>query len=101
MPNVSPDAKKVKAKRHWRMPNFLAQARLLAGSDWRAGMLLYRIKQVWDGTKERRLHRCGAEWVAMSRADWARSAGLSDSEIKNYAIPEIKAKCGEFLRFEA
>ena len=37
----------------------------------------------------------------MPRADWARSAGLSDSEIKNYAIPEIKAKCGEFLRFEA
>ena len=60
MPNVPAAAKKVKAKRDWRMPSWLAQARLLAGGDWRAGMLLYRIKQVWEGTKKRRLHRSGA-----------------------------------------
>jgi hypothetical protein len=100
MANLPATPPKGKGKRHWGMPNYLAQARLLAGGDWRAGMLLYRIKQVWDGVKKK-LHRCGAEWVAMPGADWARSAGLSESETKNYALPELKANCGEFLRFEA
>ena len=37
----------------------------------------------------------------MPRADWARSAGLKESEIKNYAIPLLKANCAEFLTFQA
>ena len=81
------------------MPNWFAQSRLLAGGDWRAGALLYRIRQVWLGA-EKKLNRCGRQWVAMPRAHWARSAGLSDSEIKNYALPELKAQCKDFLTFE-
>ena len=43
MLEVTAEIPKVKPKRDWRMPNWFAQARLLAGSDWRAGALLYRI----------------------------------------------------------
>ena len=100
MANLPAAARKVKGKRDWSMPNWLAQARLLAGGDLRAACLLYRIMQVWKGTK-RKLRRCGEEWVAMPRADWARSAGLTDSEIRNYALPELKANCGDFLTFRA
>ena len=87
-------------KRSWNMPNWLAQSRLLAGGDWRAAFLLYRIRQVWTGSKKK-LSRFDTEWVAMPRAHWAQSAGLSESEIKNYAIPKLKEHCAEFLRFEA
>jgi hypothetical protein len=61
--NVKPQPK---ANRHWHMPNYLAQTRLLAGGDWRTAFLLYRIIQVWRGTPKR-LSRCGKEWVAMPR----------------------------------
>ena len=91
---------KVKPKRDWRMPNYFGQSRLLAGGDWRAGALLYRINQVWLGSKKK-LRRCGGDWIAMPRVDWARSAGLSESEIKNYALPKLKAFCADFLTFQA
>jgi hypothetical protein len=66
-------------------------------------MTMYRIIQVWKGTNKK-LSRCGKDWVAMSRGDWARSAGLSESEIKNYALPKLKDQtnvASKFLTFEA
>lgn len=90
---------KIKGKRRWGMPNWNAQARLLAGGDLRATMLLIRIIQAWNGNK-RKLRRCGREWVAMPLEDWWRSAGLNESECNKYAIPLLKANC-DFLRFEA
>jgi hypothetical protein len=87
-------------KRRWNAPNWNAQARLLAGGDLRSAFLLIRIMQAWNGTK-RKLRRCGREWVAMPLEDWWRSAGLSESECNNYAIPLLKANCAEFLRFES
>lgn len=92
---------KSKGKRDWSMPNYLAQYRLLAGGDLRAAVLLYRIAQVWFGmTKSgKMLRRFGRNWIAMSRAEWARSSGLKTSEIKNYAIPLLKKHCSEFLEF--
>jgi hypothetical protein len=94
------EGSEVKAKRHWNMPNWNAQARLLAGGDLRAAFLLIRIVQVWKGTK-RKLRRCGREWVAMPGEDWQQSGGLTESECNNYAIPLLKANCAGFLTFAA
>jgi len=90
-----------RAKRDWSMPNHWAQARVIVGGDWRAAVLLHRIMQVWHGTDGKRLRRGGVEFVAMARAEWARSSGLSESETKNYALPILKERCSHFLRFEA
>jgi hypothetical protein len=79
-----------KGKKRFNMPSRLAQSRLLAGGKWQAGNLLYRVRLLW--TFKGKLRRFGREWIAMPRADWARSAGLSISEIK-IAIAALKKKC--------
>ncbi len=39
---------------------------------------------------DKKLTRHGKQWIAMSRADWAREAGLSLGELKNRALPKLK-----------
>jgi hypothetical protein len=80
--------KKNAPKTNFGMPGFYALARNQAGGDWAAGLLLYRLKWRWRMTSK--LKRFGIEWVAMSRSDWAREAGLSESEMKNRALPNLR-----------
>jgi hypothetical protein len=77
-------------------PGHFAICRNLTGGDWAAAALLQRIVGLWlyrekKGTKF--LNRMGMEWIAMSRDDWALSAGLTPSEMKNRALPRLKQKC--------
>lgn len=81
------------AKDKWTNPGAYAIARNIAGSDWAAGLLLYRLMFLWKARK-RKLTRFGKEWLAMSRADWARSAGLTESELKNRALRKLEEHCG-------
>jgi hypothetical protein len=73
------------------MPGMYAQARNQAGGDWAAGLLLYRINWRWS-TVKKKLHRLGKEWIAMSRSQWAIEAGLSESEMKNKALPKLRKR---------
>ncbi len=70
-------------------PGAYAIARNQAGGDWAAGLLLFRIAYRWTNVNKK-LQRLGREWVAMSRSDWAREAGLSESEMKNKALPKLR-----------
>ncbi|MBT3786828.1 MAG: hypothetical protein HN725_18290 [Alphaproteobacteria bacterium] len=78
----------------WGSPGAFAISRNHADGDIAAGILLYRIQYRWNFSK-RKLHRHGKEWVAMSRSNWAREAGLTDAEMKNRALPRLR-KC-EFV----
>lgn len=53
----------------------LARCRWIAGGDWAAGMLLYRLVYRWEYI-DKKLVRFNKDWIAMSRTDWAREAGL-------------------------
>ena len=75
----------------WGKPGAYALARNQAGGDWAAGVLLYRIKWRW-ATMGKKLHRFGKDWVAMSRANWAKEAGLSEAEMKNRALPILRKR---------
>lgn len=72
------------------MPGAYAMARNQAGGDWAAGLLLFRLK--WRFQQKKKLERLGKQWIAMSRSDWAKEAGLSESEMKNRALPKLR-KC--------
>jgi hypothetical protein len=81
---------KSKSKRRaFGLPGAYAIARNQAGGDWAAGLLLYRILYRFRFV-EKKLERNGRKWVAMSRADWAREAGLSEAEMKNRALPKLR-----------
>jgi hypothetical protein len=80
----------------WADPGRYAHCRRVAGNDMAAGLLLYRILYLWTARKTK-LERFGKEWLAMSRADWARSAGLSEDEMKNRALPRVRNKCHGFI----
>ena len=75
--------------KYFGFPGAFAQARNQAGGDWAAGLLLYRIRYRWAHVKKK-LKRFDREWLAMSRSDWAREAGLSESEMKNRALPKLR-----------
>jgi len=72
-------AQKIKLKKQMKSklsaPGELARCREIVGGDLRAAALLYRIAYLWR-TINPRLHRHNKDWVAMSSADWAVSAGL-------------------------
>lgn len=86
-------AQKIKLKKQMKSklsaPGELARCREIVGGDLRAAALLYRIAYLWR-TINPRLHRHNKEWVAMSSADWAVSAGLSESEMTKYALPRLR-----------
>lgn len=71
-------------------PGAFALSRNQAGGDWAAGLLLFRLKFRWQSKKK--LERFGKEWIAMSRSDWAREAGLSEGEMKNRALPILRKR---------
>jgi len=75
---------------HFGVPGAIAVTRNQVGGDWAAALLLYRLKWRWQMKKK--LVRLNREWVAMSRSDWAREAGLSEGEMKNRALPILR-KC--------
>lgn len=77
-------------------PSRLANCRNLCNTDLPAAVLLYRLIGLWIFRKDK-LKRCGKEWIAMSREEWARSAGLTISELKDRALPRMKAACAEFV----
>jgi|GEM_PF-4012347 len=52
------------------------------------------------GAKKKK-QRFGKEWLYMSRASWARTAGLTESELKNRALPKLRSHCAEFLEIRA
>ncbi len=82
---------KTKKTQDWGAPGAFAVARHQVGGDICAAALLFRLKYRWDHNKKK-LERNGKEWVAMSRSNWAREAGLSEGEMKNRALPRLR-KC--------
>ena len=68
-------------KSNFGLPGLYALARNRADGDWAAGLLLFRL--MWRWRAKNKLHRLGKDWIAMSRSDWAREAGLSEAEMKN------------------
>ena len=90
------DAKTNDHAQKWTAPGRLAVCRNLAGTDLVAGVLLYRMVGLWIYRKKK-LCRMGKEWLAMSRDEWARSAGLTTSETKNRALPRLRTHCSTFL----
>lgn len=63
-----------------------------------AGILLHRIAVMWK-LRKKKLERFGLEWLAMPNKDWAVSAGLSDAELNNRALPRLKKECHAFVQF--
>jgi hypothetical protein len=80
----------------WADPGRYAHCRRVAGNDMAAGLLLYRILYLWVARKTK-LERLGKKWLAMSRSDWARSAGLSEDEMKDRALPRVRNNCHAFV----
>lgn len=80
----------------WIAPGRLAICRNLAGGSLAAGVLLYRIAGLW-AFREKKLERFNMKWIAMSRAEWARSAGLSLNEYDRVAMRGLKKHCSEFV----
>lgn len=74
----------------------IAICRNLTGGDLRAAILLYRFCGLWTAQKKK-LERHNKEWLAASSVDWAKAAGLTESEMKNYAVPRLKKACSTFL----
>lgn len=93
-------AKAELANAKWERPNVLALCRKMAGGDMAAGYLLHHILYVW-GNRKKKIKRGSHEWLAHSREAWQRAAGLTESEIKNRALPRLKQYCGEFLTIRA
>ena len=92
---VKPDQKHDEVK-----PGAIAIARDQAGGDLRAAVLLYRIKYFFDPEKKiKKLKRDGREWIAKPRHVWAYEAGLTQSEMVNYALPKLKER--SFLTIRA
>lgn len=77
-------------------PSELAICVALAGGNLPAGTLLYRIMGLWR-VRKKKLSRQDREWLAMSRDDWATSAGLTIGQLKNAALPKLKQHCSGFL----
>ncbi len=73
-------------------PGQVAMCRKVAGGDIYAAFLLYRLAYLWQALPKK-LERDGREWLAAPRADWARSAGLSENEIKDRALPRLRREC--------
>lgn len=90
-PVPKPEGAKLRAA-----PGEYALCRNLAGGDMAAGILLHRIAVLWKLLKKK-LSRGGREWLAFSREDWARTAGLSEGEFKNRALPILRKECSSFL----
>jgi hypothetical protein len=90
-------AKNKEGKNNFGLPGPYALARNRAGGDMAAGLLLYRI--MWRWRMKKKLLRLGREWIAMSRSDWAREAGLSEAEMKNRALPKLRKQ--PFVRIRA
>jgi hypothetical protein len=73
-------------------PGAFAMARSQAGNDICAAALLFRLKWHFDPKhKSKKLQRFGKDWIAKSRAQWAIDVGLTDAEMKNRALPKLKA----------
>jgi hypothetical protein len=74
-------------------PGAFAVARNQAGGDIMAAALLFRLKFYFrPEAKIKKLERFDKEWIAMSRSDWAREAGLSECEMKNRALPRLRKR---------
>ncbi|MEO9337200.1 hypothetical protein ABFT80_07175 [Mesorhizobium sp. SB112] len=98
-------AEKIKAAKKTQSkltaPGALARCRQIAGGDLRAAALLYRIAGMWDAFETKmRLPGGSREYLAMTQADWAIVAGLSESECRKYAIKRLQSHAYEIVRFE-
>jgi hypothetical protein len=90
-PSDAEPIKIVKKQPDFGTPGAFAVARDQAGGDICAAALLYRIKHFFNPENSiKKLERFDREWIAMSRDEWARSAGLTLAEMKNRALPHIK-----------
>ncbi|MES2905493.1 MAG: hypothetical protein V4691_00430 [Pseudomonadota bacterium] len=90
-------AKNKKKETTFGKPGAFAVARYHVGGDLAAAALFYRL--AWRWKSDKKLERLGKEWIAMSRSEWAKEAGLSDAEMKNRALPKLK-KCS-FVKIRA
>lgn len=82
-------------------PGAIARCRHIAGGDLRAAVLLYRIAGLWDAINPKmRLPGGNREYLAMTQADWATVAGLSESECRKYAIKRLKKYASHVVQFE-
>ncbi|MBS0250709.1 MAG: hypothetical protein JSR78_06550 [Proteobacteria bacterium] len=95
--DTEPAPKPKKQKKAFKaMPGEFAQCRAIAGGSLAAGVLLYRIAGLWR-VRQNKLKRLNREWLANSRKDWGTMSGLSLSQVKNTALPELKKYCSDFL----
>lgn len=78
-----------KKKSTFGVPGLFAQLRNAVDGQWPAALLLYRVVYRWANVPNK-LQRLKRDWIAMSREDWAREAGLSISEMKNRALPHLR-----------
>lgn len=77
-------------------PSMLACCRNVVDGDLVAAVFLYRVLGLWKFIKSK-LERSDREWIAMSRDDWARSAGLTIAELKNRALPRLRQYGSGFI----
>ncbi|MGY3332964.1 hypothetical protein ACVILI_005981 [Mesorhizobium sp. USDA 4775] len=87
-----------KNKSTFGVPGMLAQLRNSVDGQLPAALLLYRVVYRWANVANK-LERLGREWIAMSRENWAREAGLSVSEMKNRALPHLRKY--QFIKIRA
>ncbi|GLT01506.1 hypothetical protein GCM10007897_29000 [Sphingobium jiangsuense] len=82
-------------------PGAIARCRHIAGGDLRAAVLLYRIAGLWDAINPKmRLPGGNREYLAMTQAEWATVAGLSESECRKYAIKRLQSCASHIVQFE-
>jgi len=91
-PSKLKQAQKIKeaAKRELKMssPGHLARCRAIVGCHWPATALLYRIAHLWRTINPKWKGNDG-ECLAMSRENWANSAGLGPGEM-NTALKRLR-----------
>jgi hypothetical protein len=91
-PSKMKQAKKIKedAKRELKMssPGHLARCRAIVGCHWPATALLYRAAHLWRTINPKWKGNDG-ECLAMSREQWASSAGLGPGEM-NTALKRLR-----------
>lgn len=82
-------------------PGALARCRHIAGGDLRAALLLYRIAGLWKAIESKMTLPGGSrEYLAMTQAEWADAAGLSESECRKYAIKRLQKYASHVVQFE-
>lgn len=79
-------------------PGLLARCRAIAGGDMAGGYLLNHIALKW-GHIDARWERNGQKYLALSRADWALGAGLTEWEMRQ-ALERLRKYASHIVTIE-